>query len=177
MAADDEVISDYEDLTEYFLDDDELQEVVRTARECVINWSTKDGWPVGVVNSYVPADDGHIWLTCARRRKRVAAIKRDNRVSVVISSLGSELGGGRTVTFKGTCWVHDHDDPDWDVVKTWFYRALATRFNSDELAAANFMRFLDSPGRVILEVTPTWKLTYDGRKMGAATARALATGG
>lgn len=174
MSGDGEEISDYEDLTEYFLDDDQLRETVQTARECVINWSTKDGWPVGVINSYVPSDDGHIWLTCARRRKRVAAIKRDNRVSVVISSLGSEIGGGRTVTFKGTCKVYDHDDPNWEGVKTWFYRALATRFNSDEESAANFISFLDSPGRVILEVTPTWKLTFDGAKMSAAAARSLA---
>jgi hypothetical protein len=38
----------------------------------------------------------------------------------VITSTGTAMGPGKTVTYKGTCVVHD--DPD---TKAWFYPALA----------------------------------------------------
>lgn len=166
-------ISDYEDLTSYYLDDDRLDELVNTARECVLNWTTSDGWPVGVIHSFVPGAEGRIWLTCAHRRKRVAAIKRDDRVSVVITSTGTKMGPGKTVTFKGHCRIHEPGQDTFDEVKNWFYPALSARVRPDsEDAQRIFTAFLDSPGRVILEVTPVWKLTYDGEKMGRATVEA-----
>ncbi len=168
-------ISDYEDLTDYYLDDERLEQLLHAARECVLNWATSDGWPVGVIHSFVPGDGGRIWLTCAHRRKRVAAIKRDDRVSVVITSTGTKMGPGKTVTFKGRCRIHEPGQPDFDEVKSWFYPALSARVHpKDEEARQVFAEFLDSPGRVILEVTPTWKLTYDGEKMGRATLEATA---
>ena len=39
-----------------------------------------------------------------------------------------------------------------------------------------FARFLDSPRRVILEVTPSVRVGYDGSKMHAATEEARAAG-
>ena len=173
MTATTEPITDYEDLTSYYLDDDALEQLLEATGECILNWSTKDGWPVGVVHAYVRDDKGHIWVTCAERRKRVKAIKRDPRVSVVINGTGAGLPG-KTVTYKGTCTVHQHGDAGWDETKEWFYRALCARVNPDDTAAQEvFYRFLDSPERVILEIEPTWKLTYDGAKMGAATALAM----
>ena len=170
-------ITDYEDLTSYYLDDADLAHLVDTAGECVLNWSTKDGWPVGVVHAYVPGDAGTIWMTCAARRKRVSAIKRDNRVSVVINGTGAGLNG-KTVTYKGTCVIHEHGQPGWEETKEWFYTALSARVSptSPEFQAT-FHRFLDSPERVILEVTPTWKLTYDGAKMMGATMLAEGSAG
>lgn len=38
------------------------------------NWTTKDGYPVGVVVAYVYRDD-KFWTTCAERRKRVPALR------------------------------------------------------------------------------------------------------
>lgn len=169
-----EPITNYEDLTNYYLDDDDLERLLEATTECILNWSTKDGWPVGVVHAYVRDGDGHIWMTCARKRKRVPAIRRDDRVSVVINSTGSALGGGKTVTYKGRCRIHEPGDAGWDEVKDWFYKALSARVNpTSEQGQRTFYEFLDSPHRVILEVTPTWKLTYDGAKMGQATAAAL----
>src|SRR3954468_8851727 len=163
-------IENYEDLTTFFLDDPDVDALLDAANECVLNWSTRDGWPVGVVHSFVRDDRGRFWLTCARRRKRVSAIKRDDRVSVVVNGTGTAVGSGRTVTFKGHCTVHEPGQPDWDEIKAWFYPALCDRVRPGDAAGQErFGRFLDSPGRVILEVTPTWQLTYDGSKMGRAT--------
>ena len=78
------------------------------------------------------------------------------------------------MTWKGTCTVHD-DDAE---LKAWFYLELSAALNPDDPArAAQFQRFLDSPRRVILEVTPTQRIGYDGAKMRVATAEWLAQRG
>lgn len=47
MSNDEQV--DYEDLTTMRLDDEGLAELLTGPAECVFNWTTKDGHPVGVV--------------------------------------------------------------------------------------------------------------------------------
>ena len=47
---------DYEDLTDMRLDDDALAELLSAGGECVFNWTTKDGHPVGVVVAFVYHD-------------------------------------------------------------------------------------------------------------------------
>src|SRR5688572_12690769 len=66
---------DYEDLTTMRLDDDELTDLVSSGGECVFNWTTRDGYPVGVVVAYIYRD-GRFWTTCAERRKRVPALRQ-----------------------------------------------------------------------------------------------------
>ena len=161
----------YEDLTAFGLDDAEVDRLCSEQNECVFNWSTADGWPVGVVMSFVRRD-GRIWLTCARRRKRVPAVLRDDRVSVVISSVGTTIPVQQTVTFKGRCRVHTPEDADYDELKAWFYPdlvdAIFKKLPETPLKPA-FLANLDSPDRVILEVTTEWSLTYDSGKLTAAT--------
>lgn len=150
----------YEDLTACGLDDDAEQQLLEVQNECVFMWANSQGAPFGVVMSYL-VRDGKIWLTCAERRKRVPAVRRDPRVSIAITSYGTALGSGKTITYKGTCTVRDDRE-----TKDWFYPALAARLRpEDPDAAAVFEQFLDSPHRVILEVTPTDKLGFDSRKM------------
>jgi len=55
-----------------------------------------------------------------RQRKRIAAIRRDPRVSVVVSSHGTDLGPAKGITAKGRAIIHD--DPE---IQQWFYRACA----------------------------------------------------
>jgi general stress protein 26 len=161
----------YEDLTAFGLDDDGVDRLCNEQNECVFNWSTADGWPVGVVMSFVRRD-GRIWLTCARRRKRVPAVQRDDRVSVVISSVGTSIPMQQTVTFKGRCTVHRPEDDDYDELKAWFYPdlvdAIFKKVGESPFKQA-FLANLDSPDRVILEVTTDWALTYDSGKLTAAT--------
>ena len=58
-----------------------------------------------------------------------------------------------------------------DATKAWFYpdfsRAL---MGENPKRYGPFAQFLDSPNRVILKVTPTQRIGYDGEKMGKATA-------
>ena len=52
-------------------------------------------------------------------------------------------------------------------MKDWFYPALGERVSGGNAeAAANFAEMLDSPLRVILEITPEKWITYDGEKAG-----------
>ena len=160
---------DYEDVTVYPLDDAEERELLATQRECTFAWSTSDGWPVGVIMSYVFVD-GRFWLTASGQRKRIAAVRRDGRVAIVVSSAGTSLPVNRTVTYKGRCVVHEDRE-----TKDWFYPRLAGALHPhDPERAAVFAQFLDSPRRVVLEVEPVERIGFDGSKMSAATTAAQA---
>ncbi|MBW1683518.1 MAG: pyridoxamine 5'-phosphate oxidase family protein [Deltaproteobacteria bacterium] len=127
--------------------------------ECVFNWATRDGWPMGVVMSCL-WKHGRMWLTSGVQRHRISAIRRDPRCSVVVTSTGTALGPGKTVTIKGRCVLHEDRE-----TKDWFYPAFAAHLSPDPANAEDFRKRLDSPLRVILEVIPEKYITYDGIKM------------
>ncbi|WP_116997229.1 pyridoxamine 5'-phosphate oxidase family protein [Desertimonas flava] len=155
----------YEDVTVYGLDDDVEEQLLLAHNECTFIWSNKEGWPVGVIMSYVWRK-GCFWLTASSQRARISAVRRDPRVCVVVTSTGSPLPRNKTVTWKGTCTLHDDQE-----TKDWFYPELSRAINPDDPARAKaFQSFLDSPRRVILRVEPTERIGYDGAKMRAATA-------
>jgi len=161
-------IHDYEQVSIYGLDPERREELLRAAAECVFNWSTKDGWPVGVIMSFVWRD-GKFWLTAGGHRHRIEAIRRDPRVSIVVTSTGTKLGPSKTITVKGRARVREDAE-----TKKWFYPALADMIQRGDAAAAQrFAEFLDSPLRVILEVTPEKWITYDGEKMALDSAGKL----
>jgi len=162
------VSENYEDVTTYGLDEDVEDALLNAHNECTFIWSNRDGWPVGVIMSYVWRR-GRFWLTASAQRARISAVRRDPRVCIVVTSTGSPLPRNKTVTWKGMCTVHDSRE-----VKDWFYPELAAALNPDHPGrAARFQSFLDSPRRVVLEVEPVQRISYDGAKMGAATARWL----
>ena len=156
---------DYEDVTMYTLDDDVEEQLLLAHNECTFIWSNKDGWPVGVIMSYVWRDR-RFWLTASAQRARISAVRRDPRVCIVVTSTGSPLARNKTVTYKGVCHVHDSAD-----VKNWFYPALAAALRDDPVQRDAFAKFLDSPRRVVLEVEPTQRIGFDGAKMGVTTAK------
>ena len=166
-------IRDYEDVTVYGLDPDREDELIALQNECVLTWTTKDGSSMAVIMSYLRTDDGHFWMTASGQRKRVAAIRRDPRVCVVITSSGTAMKPNKTVTYKCTAQIHEDDD-----TKAWFYPALAERLQGryGEQAVKEFAIMLDSPRRVIFELTPGLRVGYDGDKMRAATIAAKAEG-
>ncbi len=154
----------YEDVTQYDLDPDDEEALLKAHNECTFIWANKEGWPVGVIMSYVWVD-GKFWLTASSQRARIHAVRRDPRVCIVVTSTGSPLPRNKAITWKGTCTLHDDQ-----ATKDWFYPALAAALRPDSTEAAElFAKFLDSPRRVILEVEPTQRIGYDGAKMGQAT--------
>lgn len=155
----------YEDVTVYDLDADVEEQLLLAHNECTFIWANKEGWPVGVIMSYIWRE-GRFWLTASSQRARISAVKRDPRVCIVVTSTGSPLPRNKAITWKGICTVHDSRE-----VKDWFYPDFATALQGDDPARRDpFIQFLDSPRRVVLEVEPTQRIGYDGAKMGTATA-------
>jgi hypothetical protein len=152
---------DHEIVSIYPFTNEEVDALMNTAGECVLMWSTKDGWPVGVTHAFVWLD-GKIWVTFASHRHRTVAIRRDNRVSVNVSSasyppgVGSDLPHG-AITFKGRGELFDDDE-----TKQRFYRALSQKLNPGNRDGEDYwMKFLDSPLRVVLSVTPEKRIMYN----------------
>ena len=164
MSADS--TSNYDDVSIYGMDEDRERELLAKQKECTFIWTNKAGDPVGVIMSYI-FREGKFWLTSARQRKRIAAILRDPRCCIVITSVGTDMQLGKSLTYKGTAVVHESR-----AVKDKFYADFANAIRVIEPPEI-FVEFLDTEDRVIIEVTPTKSITYDGDKMAAATARFL----
>jgi hypothetical protein len=92
-----ELPENYEKVSIYPVDPEVREQLLSTQIECVFNWATKDGWPMGVIMSCF-WHDGRMWLTAGANRHRVSAIRRDPRCSVVVTSTGTALGPGKTVS-------------------------------------------------------------------------------
>jgi general stress protein 26 len=165
-----EAIEDYEQVSVYALDDAEREALLRTHAECTFNWATRDGWPMGVIMSFL-WKDGRFWLTAGAHRHRIEAVRRDPRVSIVVTSTGTKLGAGKSITAKGRCTVHEDAE-----TQAWFYPAFARHLYPEENAARAFEKKLASPLRVVLEVTPEKWITYDGVKMFLDSAGKLPAG-
>ena len=78
-------VDNYEDVSMFSLSDEREATLLDRQTECVFMWATKTGDAVGVYMNYV-AHEGRFWLTCTRRRKRVAALERRPRASIAVSS-------------------------------------------------------------------------------------------
>ena len=156
---------DHEMVSIYPFSDEEVDQLMNNSVECVLMWATKDGWPVGVTHAFV-WHDGKIWITYSTHRHRAAAIRRDNRVSVNVSSKGypqnrNDLPGG-AITFKGTGEHFDDEE-----TKKWFYTALSQKLNPNSADGEEFFyNLLNSPLRTILAVTPVKKIMYNGTTAG-----------
>jgi hypothetical protein len=174
-----EQVTNYDDVKRYRLDPEREAELLKTGGECTFIWANKAGHPIGVTTAYV-AVKGKIWMTATRERVRIKAIARDGRSSIVITSKGTPMGGGKTVTYKGHTVIHD--DPE---TKLWMYKLLAKGMavagQRDEgnaftagIDPAMFVRFLDTPERIVLEFTSEMSIPFDGDKMAEGTAQAYA---
>ena len=169
----------YDDVKRYRLDPEREQELLKTGGECTFIWANKSGHPLGVTTAYVPVGD-KIWMTATRERVRIKAIARDGRSSIVITSKGTPMGGGKTVTYKGHTVIHDDSE-----TKLWMYGLLAAGMakqgqdDKDNAFTSGidpdmFVRFLDTPERIVLEFSPEMSILFDGDKMAQGTAQAYA---
>lgn len=170
--AEKETIANYEDVTVYPLDDDTREQILLEQNECSFVWGTKDHWPVGVIMSYVWRD-GKFWLTASSQRPRIKAIRRDPRVSLIVSSVGLAMGASRSITVKGRVSLRDDAE-----TKAWFYPAVARAIlrGAPQPMIDHFVQMLDSERRLVLEVTPEKWITYDASKMMVASMEAAKAG-
>jgi hypothetical protein len=151
-------IDDLEDLRSLRMDGHARAELLSTATECTFVFAGPDGWPSGVVMSFLFAE-GRFWLTAVRGRPHAEALARDGRVCVVVTSQGTTLPGRRMVAVRGTAVVHDDR-----ATKDWFLPRFAAKVGAAK--PDEFVRLLDSPKRVVFEVTPVEvSASHDSRKM------------
>ena len=161
---------DYEDLTSMRLDDESLRKLVEPGGECIFNWTTTDGYPVGVVVAYVYRL-GKFWTTCAVRRKRVPALRKRPQSAIVINR------NGKTASYKGDSIVHAAGDDGFDELKAWFYATLSgVDLAPDDPYKRSFAKFLDSPHRVIIETEARLVVAFDTARFATFTAEAMAQG-
>lgn len=154
----------YEDVTMYQLSDEREQELLEKQIECNFIWTNKDGHGLGVIMNYV-AKDGSVWLTATRQRARIKALRRDPRASVVISSMGTDMGAGKQITYKGRVVLHEDQ-----ATKDWFYPAMAkiiSPYPAPTVEAA--IEYLDTPLRVVIELIPEKAIKFDGDAISKAS--------
>ena len=151
---------DFEDVSQFGLSVERERVLYDKQTECTFMWTNKAGEPVGVIMNYV-VREGSFWLTATRRRARIAAVERDPRVAIAISSRGTDIGVSQSVTHKGIATVHDDQ-----ATKDWFYPALAAAVRPGSVSQQqSFVDHLDSPGRVVIEVRPTQRIGFDSDLM------------
>jgi hypothetical protein len=155
-----EYADSYEDVSMFTLSDARERALLDAQTECCFMWTTKSGDPVGVIMNYVASDD-RFWITCTKRRKRVAAVAARPRVALAITSRGTQIGVSQAVTYKGTAIIHDDDE-----TKGWFYPALAARVRPESAdRQAAFVDHLATEGRVVIEIVPDGRIGFDAEEM------------
>ena len=146
----------------YPFSDEEVDLLMNSAQECVVMWATNDGWPVGVIHSFVWAE-GKIWVTFSSHRHRAHAIRRDPRVSVSVSALTYGDGAPEDAPMGGITFKGHGEFIEGEAKREWMYDALAARVQPDsEEGRKAFRALLDSPLRTVLAITPVKKIMYNG---------------
>lgn len=152
-------VENIEDLRGTGLAAADLAELYALATECTVAYHSRTGWPGGVRMSYLRRD-GRFWLTAVAGRDHVESLRADPRLTLVVDNSGTGLPGRRMVAVQATATLHTDRG-----VKDWFYPAFAARLQVADPAA--FVRLLDSPRRVVLEVVPAGRqVSHDSRRIG-----------
>ena len=161
-----EKLEDFEDVSVYTIDAEQRDALLQRGHEAAIVWSTRDGWPVGVMHIYIWRD-GSFWVTCTQKRKRVPALRKRPQSSVIVA-----FEDEQTITAKTLATVHEPGIEH----EGWFFRALAERVLAGQPQAVQdegvegFVRRLESENRVIIQFEPVKWITFDGRRVKAHAA-------
>lgn len=159
-------IDDLEALAGTHLSRADQRELLTAQTECTFVFANEDGWPSGVVMSFIVVDDA-FWLTAVEGRQQVRALADDQRVSIVVSSAGSGLPGRRMLAVRGVARVHRDGE-----TLSWFLDQFTSRLQPSDPVA--WRKLLDSPNRVVVEVLPTAiAVSHDQRKI-AGNGRGMA---
>jgi len=161
-----ERLRDFEDVSLYPIDAAARDALLVSHRECALVWSTREGWPVGVMHLYL-WHEGRFWVTCTARRKRVPALRARPQSSVIVA-----FEDERTVTARTLARVHATPTEH----ARWFYPALARLALPEQPEVVRregvegFVARLESADRVIIELVPEKWISFDGRKLKAHAA-------
>ena len=93
-----ENVEHYVAISAYDLAPDAEETLLLAHNECTFIWANREGWPVGVIMSYIWRN-GRFWLTASDHRARIHALRRNPRCSVVVTSTGSPLPRNQAVSW------------------------------------------------------------------------------
>jgi Pyridoxamine 5'-phosphate oxidase len=151
-------VDDLENLKGTHLGQAEQAELLSAQTECTLVFAGDDGWPSGVVMSFIVVD-GTFWLTAVEGRVQVRGLERDPRCSIVVSSAGSGLPGRRMLSVRGEGTVHRDA-----ATMRWFLDQFTGRLQPQD--PVTWRALLDSPRRVVFEVRPVEiVVSHDQRKI------------
>jgi len=132
-------------------------QLLLTQVECTLTWLNKDNWPVGIVQTYLWHDDA-FWLTSFASRPRVNALRKRPQASVIVSSMGTQMGAEKMISCKALAAVHEDQK-----TKDWFYSAFAKKTQTTAESQQKFALALAAQERVIIELRPQSWLSFDGQ--------------
>lgn len=137
------------------LDHDGVVDLLGARHQCVLSFLGGDGWPRGVVLSYLWRD-GRFWLTAVAGRAHVVGMQSDPRVTVTVERHDA---GRQMLAQRGRAVFHGDRE-----VRARFYEEFAARHAPDTTAA--FAAQLDTPDRVVVEIAPVGvPTTHDSRRL------------
>ena len=150
-------VDDLENLKPLKLDPEARAHLLATQTECTFIFAAASGWPRGVIMSFMHEKDS-FWFAATSDRAHVSSLAGDPRVSLVISSTGTDTTGRQMLAIRGVAIVHKSDE-----MKNWFLPRFAQRLAPKD--PDNFIRLLNSPNRMGIEVKQVAvSASHDSRK-------------
>lgn len=152
-------VDDLEDLRTARLGQAGIAELLDTATEATLVFaSEEDGWPQGVIVSFLQAE-GSLWVAAVEGRGHTRALRQDPRATLVVSSSGTALVGRRMVALRARAIVHGEP-----AVRRRILPLLAARLAPGDPAA--MLRLLDTDRRVVIELMePRVVVSHDSRRI------------
>lgn len=158
-------IQSLESVSSFKLSDAAREELFAAQHQCTVNWTTRDGFPMGMPHTFVWSE-GRFWVHTTTRRPRVRALSDRPKSCIVVSALGTGLPAGMA-SAKTHATVH-HGDRDlvrWILPRFWDRAGMTPQ---DETAEEQLWRLFDTPGRVVIEFDPIDILTWSAVETSAA---------
>ena len=151
----------YEDVSMFSLSEHRERALLDAQTECCFMWTTKAGDPMGVIMNYVVEND-RFWVTCTRRRKRVAAVEARPGWPSPSPAEARTSARARPSLTRGR--------PSSTTTRrreSWFYPASAARRASRERRPAGGVRRATWPrtGSVVIEIVPDTRIGFDAEEM------------
>lgn len=166
-------IRNLEDLSAFKLDAAGRARLLEETNECIVTWTNKAGWPMGMPHSFVWAE-GKFWVHTTTKRHRVKALTERPQSGIVISNKGTEMfaeAGAAMISAKTLATVHHGDRERVQWLLPLFFDRVG--MGPDPDSRAEQMALLDTPARVVISFDPVEEFSYDS---GAVSRAALDSG-
>lgn len=157
-------VRDLDDVSGYKVSDEDRERLFTLTSECIVMWTNRSGWPLGMPHTFV-WHDGRFWVHTTTQRARVKALSARRDSSVVVTSKGTDMHG-TMVLAKTHATVH-HGDRE---LVRWLLPLFFDRvgMGPDRESRTQLMDLFDTPARVVIEFTPIEFITYSSSELDKA---------